>query len=124
MSKRGRIFFFCVCALVGLGIVMTYSASAIYAQHVYGNAEHFLFRQCLYAVLGTFALFAAASVPIGFWQHHARSLIILAIFFLILVYIPGIGHAAGGAQRWIGLRMINFQPAEFAKIAVCIYLSD
>ena len=40
------------------------------------------------------------------------------------MYIPGIGHTAGGAQRWIGLRMINFQPAEFAKIAVCIYLSD
>lgn len=124
MTKRGRIFFFCVCVLVGLGIVMTYSASAIYAQRVYDNAEHFLIRQCLYAVAGTVTLFAAASVPIHFWQKHARSLIILAIGFLILVYIPGIGHTAGGAQRWIGLRMINFQPAEFAKITVCIYLSD
>ena len=124
MSKRGKIFFFCVCLLVGIGIVMTYSASAIYAQHVYDNAEHFLIRQCLYALAGTVAMFAAASVPVAFWQRHARSLIILAIGLLILVYIPGIGHAAGGAQRWIGLRMINFQPAEFAKIAVCVYLSD
>ena len=124
MSKRGRIFFFCVCVLVGLGIVMTYSASAIYADRVYDNAQHFLLRQCLYALAGIFVLFTAASVPIGFWQQHARGLIVLAIFFLVLVYIPGIGHTAGGAQRWIGLGMINFQPAEFAKITVCIYLSD
>lgn len=124
MSKRGKIFFFCVCVLVGFGIVMTYSASAIYAQHVYDNAEHFLFRQCVYALIGTFVMFGAASVPIAFWQKHAKSMIILAIVFLVLVYLPGIGHTAGGAQRWIGLGMINFQPAEFAKLTVCVYLSD
>lgn len=124
MSKRGKIFFFCVCLLVGIGIVMTYSASAVYAQHVYDNAEHFLIRQCIYALIGTFVMFGTASIPIGFWQRHARSMIILSIVFLILVYIPGIGHTAGGAQRWIGLGVINFQPAEFAKITVCIYLSD
>ena len=124
MSKEARLFFIAVYLLVGLGIVMTYSASAVYAQRFYGNSQHFLIRQVLYTVVGTVLLFITASVPIEFWKNHARALILLAIVFLMMVFLPVVGHSAGGARRWISLGPFNFQPAEFAKIAVSIYLAD
>ncbi len=124
MSKQGRLIFIAVYVLTGLGLVMTYSASAVYADHVYHNPYHFLFRQALYVLLGTLVMFATASVPVSFWKRNALSLILLAVFFLVVVFIPGVGKSAGGAQRWIGLGLFNFQPAEFAKVAVILYLSD
>lgn len=114
----------CVFLLVGIGIVMTYSSSAVYAQYRYANPEYFLFRQFVYALLGTFLMFITASVPVNFWKNNSRAMALLAIGFLILVYMPVIGHSGGGAQRWINLGLVHFQPAEFAKVAVCIYLSD
>lgn len=124
MSRAGKILFICVFSLIAIGIVMTYSASAIYAEKVYRDPQYLLIRQAIYAVAGTILLFMTASIPTQFWQQNARGFIFLAIFFLGLVFVPGVGHLAGGAQRWIGLGIINFQPAEFAKLAVCIYLSD
>ena len=124
MSKEARILFIAVYILVGLGVVMTYSASAIYAEHVYKNPQHFLIRQAAYVILGTLFLFATAAVPLQFWKTHARALILLSIAFLMVVFLPVVGRSAGGAQRWIRLGFFNFQPVEFAKIAVCLYLAD
>src|SRR5262245_38996943 len=124
MSKEIRILFTAVYFLVGLGIVMTYSASAMYADQVYKNPLHFLIRQLAYATIGTMAMFAAANVSVTFWKSKARFFMVLAIFLLLMVYLPVVGHTAGGARRWIWLGAFNFQPAEFAKIAVCLYLSD
>jgi cell division protein FtsW len=46
-----------------------------------------------------------------------------ALFLLLLVKIPGIGFAAGGASRWIHVGPVFFQPSEFMKLAVVIYVS-
>ncbi len=124
MSNSARVLFMTVFLLVGIGIVMTYSSSAVYAQYRYANPEHFLFRQFLYALLGTLLMFITASIPVTFWKNNSRAMILLAIIFLIIVYLPVIGHSGGGAQRWINLGIVNFQPAEFAKVAVCVYLAD
>ncbi|MSR76693.1 MAG: putative lipid II flippase FtsW [Candidatus Omnitrophica bacterium] len=119
-----KVLFTCIYLLVGLGIVMTYSTSAVYADYLYQNPQHFLVRQILYALLGSGLMFVTAAVPLQFWKRHALALMLFSIGFLFLVFIPHIGHTAGGAKRWINLGMIKFQPAEFAKIAVCIYLAD
>ncbi|MDD5216997.1 MAG: putative lipid II flippase FtsW [Candidatus Omnitrophica bacterium] len=124
MSKAARLFFVSVYALVGIGIVMTYSASAVYAEQVYGYPQYFLVRQACYTLIGTIALFAVARIPIEFWKRHARAIILMSILMLLLVFLPGIGHTAGGARRWMHLGPVNFQPTEFAKLAVCLYLAD
>lgn len=124
ISIHARVFFTTVYILVAFGIIMTYSASAMYAEHVYNHQEYFLIRQVLYAAIGTVLMLITASTPIPFWKQHARTMMLLAIFFLIIVYLPFIGRSGGGAQRWIRLGLFNFQPAEFAKIAVCLYLAD
>ena len=124
LSRYAQLFFITVYVLVAFGVIMTYSASAIYAEHIYHYQEYFLVRQFLYAAIGTVLMFVTAATPVAFWKEHARSLMLLAIFLLIIVYLPVIGRSGGGAQRWIRLGFFNFQPAEFAKIAVCLYLAD
>ena len=119
-----QAMFTAIYLLVGLGIVMAYSTSAVYSDFFYHNPQHFLFRQIFYTVIGTLILFITSTIPLNFWKRHARTMMLISISFLALVYIPGIGKTAGGAQRWIHLGLINFQPAEYAKVAVCVYLAD
>lgn len=118
------MIFISVMLLLGLGIVMTYSSSAMYAEHVYHTPQYFLIRQALYALAGIGVYYATSALPVVFWKRYARAIIILAIFFLMMVFLPVLGRSGGGAQRWIRLGPVNFQPAEFAKLAVCVYLSD
>ena len=101
MSKEARLLFIVTYCLVGIGIVMIYSASAVLAHDWHGDEMFFLLRQVVYVVLGTIGFFIAAALPIKFYQHNARAFMLLAIMLLIGVYLPVIGHSAGGARRWL-----------------------
>ncbi|RKH50029.1 putative lipid II flippase FtsW [Corallococcus sp. AB049A] len=112
-----------VLALVSLGLVMTYSASAVLAQDKLGDSLYFLKRQLSAAGLGLVAM--AVAMKLG-WRKLARlayPLLLVAIVLLIAVAIPGIGTTAGGARRWIRLPGFSLQPAEVAKFAWLVYLS-
>ena len=124
MSLPSRILFIAVFLLVSVGIVMTYSASAVYAEQVYSNSMYFLIRQLIFVIVGIFFMIITAMTPVPFWKRHSREVILFAILMMMLVFLPGIGRSAGGARRWVRLGPVNFQPVEFAKIAACIYLSD
>lgn len=124
MSKEARLLFFVTYLLVGIGIVMIYSASGVMAHDWHGNQFFFLIRQILYVALGTIGFFIAATLPINFYKQNARAFMLLSIMLLVSVYLPVIGHSAGGARRWIHLGAFQFQPVEFAKLACCIYLAD
>jgi len=124
VSKEAKILFIAVYILVSLGIIMTYSASAIYADQAFKSPTYFLKRQILYVMIGTFFLLFAAGRDPYLFKEHAREILIFSFVLLALVLVPFLGHTAGGARRWIRLGPINFQPAEISKIAICLYLSD
>lgn len=124
MSREARLLFIVTYLLVGIGVVMIYSSSAVLAHDWHDNAQYFLIRQISYVFLGTITFFIAATLPLKFYQRHARAFILLALFLLITVYVPGIGRVAGGARRWIHFGFFQFQPVEFAKLACCIYVAD
>ncbi len=112
-----------VLSLVSLGLVMVYSASAVMAQDKLGDSLYFLKRQLAAAGMGLVAM--AVAMKVG-WRKLARwayPLLVVAIVLLVLVAIPGIGHTAGGARRWIRLPGFGLQPAEIAKFAWVVYLS-
>jgi cell division protein FtsW len=112
-----------VLALVGIGIVMVYSTSAIIAGDRYGDPYYFLKRQALYAGIGFALMILMIFFPYEILKRFAYPILILSILSLIAVLIPGIGHRAGGSMRWLKIQFFSFQPSEFAKLGLIIFLA-
>ena len=110
-------------ALVGIGIVMVYSTSAIIAGDRFGDPYYFLKRQSLYAGIGFLLMILMMFVPYGILKKFAYPILIVSILLLIAVLIPGIGHRAGGSMRWLKIQSFSFQPSEFAKLGLVIFLA-
>ncbi|MBR4873876.1 MAG: cell division protein FtsW [Clostridia bacterium] len=106
---------------------MNYSASAVYAEQMYGESTYFLVRYLLFAVISiaVTAVFVRCAT-ISFWYAFAKWIYIAAVAMLLLVLV--IGTVGGGAQRWLRIGPITVQPSEVAKLAVVMmlarYLSD
>jgi cell division protein FtsW len=114
---------FPVLFLVGIGVVMVYSASSALALQKFGIDSFFLKKQALFAFLGLVVLVICRHFPYRFYRPLAYPLLVLALIFLIAVLIPGLGFSAGGATRWLQIGPFSFQPAEFARTALVIYLA-
>ncbi len=112
-----------VLLLVAGGLVMVYSASAVKAGAELQDPFHFLERQLVAALVGLLALLAGLRLGARGAEKLATAVLGLAVLSLLLALVPGIGAAAGGARRWIGLGPFHFQPAELAKVALVLYLA-
>jgi len=122
-SVRTSIFL-TVMVLVAIGMVMIYSASSIYAYSSMGDSLFFLKRHLIYLVVGLLMMFGAMSIDITTLKKFSKPVILLSIFLLLLVLVPHIGRETAGARRWFRIGLVNFQPSEFAKIAIIIYMAD
>jgi len=114
---------FSVLFLVGIGIVMVYSASSAVALEKFGSDVYFLKRQAVFSLLGILALVVCGHVPFRLYRALTYPILFLALGLLIVVLIPGLGLSAGGAQRWLKIGPISFQPVEAAKLALVIFLA-
>lgn len=118
---------FWLMLILGIGCLFIYSASIALpdARKAKITSEFFyLNRHLLSIFLGIIALLCVKEIPIKTWQRFAPHLFVLAIFLLIIVLLPGVGRWINGAKRWIPLGVINFQPSEFAKLAMILYASN
>lgn len=109
--------------LVGVGIVMIYSASAIRAQERFDDPAFFLKRQILWALLGTMALLWAMNMDYRSWERYAPFLLLGSLLLLLLVLVPGVGIKINGAKRWLRLVGFSFQPSELAKFSLIVFLA-
>jgi cell division protein FtsW len=109
--------------LVGLGFVVMVSASVAVAEKTYGDAYYFLNRQSVFLVLGIVTAIAIYQVRILFWQNLGARLLLVIIFLLILVLIPGIGKEVNGSYRWFSFVGFNLQISEFAKLGMIVYMA-
>jgi len=114
---------FPVLILVGIGIVMVYSASSAMALKKFGADSYFLKKQSLFALAGIIVLVAFRHIPYKLFRPLTYVILLFALGLLISVKIPGIGYSAGGAERWIRFSGLSFQPSEFARFAMIIYLA-
>ena len=110
-------------ALLSVGVVMVYSASAIVAADRFRDPYFFLKKQLFWALLGCGALWLALRVDYRRLERWSMPLLALAVLLLVLVLIPPVGHAINGTRRWIRLGPVSFQPAEFAKFALVGFLA-
>ena len=110
-------------SLIGFGIVMVYSSSAILAAERFGDGYYFLKKQALFAAFALAMMMVMMNVPYTVLKRVAYPILGLSLLLLILLLIPGIGYRVGGSTRWIRLVSFSFQPSEFAKLALIIFLA-
>ena len=132
------VIFFLILILLGLGLSMVYSSSAVWdATNTHRAIEKqyqvrdqifpsfhstkTASKQVMWIILGMISLFIFYSLDYEAVTRHHWAILGLAIFLLVLVLF--VGKEINGAKRWINLGPMNFQPSEFAKLALVIFLS-
>lgn len=109
--------------LMAIGVTMVYSSSAIFAQDRYQDSLYFLKREVIFTGIGILLIFVFKNINYRLYYKLTYPLLLITLALLILVFIPGIGHRAGGAQRWLRIAGFGLQPSELAKIAVIFFMA-
>jgi len=114
---------FPVLFLVGIGIVMVYSASSALAIKKFGSDYFFLKKQALFAFAGVVVLVVSRHFPYRYYRILAYPLLGLSLVLLAVIQFTNLGLSVGGSIRWLRLGSFSFQPSELARIALVIYLA-
>ncbi len=107
--------------LIAFGVVMVYSASAVYANRMYGDGTHFLVRQAIFASVALVVLAVSSRIDLSLLRRLTYPILLVAVVLMLAVAL-GFGRSAGGATRWIRIGSLNVQPAELAKLAMVLWL--
>jgi cell division protein FtsW len=108
----------------GLAVVLDASFARARQSEAYNfDGWYFAKKQAMWVGVSLIALFAGIRTPYWWLRKLSVAAIVAAITLLIVVLIPGIGKEVGGARRWLGFGPVSFQPSEFAKIALVLFLA-
>ncbi|MFO7839282.1 MAG: putative lipid II flippase FtsW [Desulfosalsimonadaceae bacterium] len=112
-----------VLLLVGIGVAMVYSASCEIALKQFGDEYYFFEKQLLFAGFGCLGMIVLRFVPYRIYRPMTYLLLLAATVCLSAVLIKGVGQTAGGATRWLRIWGVSFQPVEFAKMALVVFMA-
>jgi len=112
-----------IISLIVIGAVLISSASVVLSQQIAGDPNYYFKDHLLSLAIGFVLMFITYKLDYTLWKKLAPFMIIGALFFLALIFVPGIGFEHGGATRWIAVGGINFSPTEAYKLALIIYLA-
>lgn len=120
--ESDRVLFGAVVVLVLFGTLMVFSASAVMASERFGSSYYFLLRQVLWAVIGLAAMVAFMHVDYRRLLSAPLVFTLLALQLILLVAVL-LGDPSHHAHRWLHLGLVSFQPSEFSKIILVIFLA-
>ncbi|TDI15920.1 MAG: putative lipid II flippase FtsW [Acidobacteria bacterium] len=109
-----------VLALLGFGLIMVFSASTVVSAEVYGSQTSIFTRQLLFVVIGLVGLMVSMRFDYHFYEQGWVIYPLLLVSLALLIYLL-VAPESGGVQRWIRIGPVNFQPSEFAKLAVILF---
>lgn len=121
-KKIDKIFLALSVTLVLVGFFVFTSASfGLFVRKGFSLGD-ILFNQVVLGIfLGTIALVIFSYLPLKIIHKYSLYIFIGSILISLLVFVPGIGFAHGGAHRWILLGPLSFQPSEILKLGTVIY---
>ncbi len=109
-----------VLILMFFGLIMIYSASAIWAEQHLGQSFYFLKRQLFWAVFGVTAMGLISRIDYNRYREKIMPILSVTVIGLLWALL---GHKVGGARRWIKIGPLGLEPSEFAKISCIVILS-
>lgn len=111
-------------ALMSIGLVMIASASIAITAEQYGDPWFLTKRHGVYMLMGLALAGVVLMVPVALWQRYSGWLLLMSIFLLLLVLIPGVGKEVNGARRWLDLGIISVQVSEVAKFCTVVFFAS
>src|SRR5438309_11574635 len=120
--KSDRVLFTATILLVGLSIVMVYSASAVVAMERTGRPYFFLTKQAMWAALGMAVLAIVIRIDYRTYRQPAflwTSLLVVSLGLLAVSFSPPVNNA----HRWFALGSLGVQPSEFAKLVAIFFIA-
>jgi cell division protein FtsW len=109
--------------IVGVGFAALFSASYNWAEKLYGDPFRLIRRQIFWVGLGVAAAFIAYRFPLDLLRKLVPALLLGAVGLMLLTFVPGLSEEYLGARRWIFVFGTSFQPSEFVKVVLVIYLA-
>ncbi len=122
VAPPDTILFAAVAALVGIGLVMIFSASSATAYAEHHDTAYYAKRQFVWLLVGLGFAYGAYRMDYHKLRKAAPYILVASIATLVLVLVPHVGIVVNGARRWVGASAVSFQPSEFAKLALIVYL--
>jgi cell division protein FtsW len=123
-TGRRRLVVFVALTLYVFGLVMVASASSG-IQLLNGLDQWALFRkQLIFGIVGIIGMWIAMRVPLEFVRRMGRPLVYACVLMMLVVMVPGVGHHANGAARWIDLGPFQLQPSEPLKLSILFMVAD
>ena len=103
-----------IVIISALGLLVLYSSS--------GGSLSPVYKQLTHLALATGVMLVVAQIPPLYLKRSAPILMVIGIFLLIMVLF--FGSSGGGAQRWLNLGLVKFQPSEMMKVIVPIAIAS
>ena len=123
-KKVDKFFLTVLIALLIIGVAMFISASLGILAKNKGNFHAVLISQLVFGLgCGAVAMFMSFKIPYKFWRKASFFIFIGSIALTTLVFVPHLGFKHGGAQRWIDIGPVSFQPSEILKFSFVIYFA-
>ncbi len=121
--KIDTILLSIVLALLLGGFVILASASISISENAANNPFFYIERQLLAAAIGAAAGTVCLFIPMQVWQNLGPLMLLLGLFLLAVVLVPGVGHEVNGSTRWVRVGFMNLQVSEPARLCFLMYLS-
>ena len=112
-----------VLIVAGIGVVAVYNSSSIYSLETYHNSMRFLKLHAIYLLVGIAAMVTLMHVKPLFLRKLVYPGYLLGLALLVVVLVPEIGKEVGGGRRWLPVWGFSFQPSEFCKYMLVIYIA-
>jgi cell division protein FtsW len=105
------------------GILLVFDTTFWYSEKNYDDGYRMIIKHGVSVVLGLIGMWSLSRFRSDLLERYSKPLFVVAAAMLLLPLVPGLGTCTKGACRWVNLGPMNFQPAEFAKIAFVVYVA-
>ena len=111
-----------VFILIIVGLYILYSTSSYNGRVKFDDEFYYLKKQAFATALGIGCMYAMANIDYHIWQKFAVWAYVLSLILSLAVLF--IGDEYNGSKRWLSFGPLSFQPSEFAKLAVILFLAN